>query len=1174
MFKKGSSGRLFNNAPDFCFATEKNANNIYADEAKKILYMTIAEFKHLFATQPAAKEAAETGNKAVCLEGLSGSALSLLIDHVSTAREGIHIAVMDDRDGAAYLYNDLLALSEEKGSGQIFFFPTAYKHSILYRQEDPSGIVQRTACLNAVQHNKEKFLVICTYPEAIAEKVAARENLEKNSISLKTGDKISIDFLIENLVEYRFEKVDFIYEPGQYSVRGGIVDVFSFSDNKPYRIDFFGDEIDSIRSFNINSQLSVEKLEEITIVPNLRNDLFGQRRESLMDFVAEDKDACITYWIDSPDHSIKRLQEIRVKMLKDAAQKGDAPQKVNEEVTGSKEFVEKISLHRVFTCRGDFKENPAQQTISFQTAPQPAFNKNFDLLAGNITRNAENGYRTFILTPNKAQVERLDNIFHSIGKSGVPFENIPVVLHRGFIDNTLRCCFYTDHQLFDRYHRYQLRNELEKSDRLTLKELNALQIGDYVVHIDHGIGRFGGLVRSVENGKVQESIKLTYRDNDVLLVNVHALHRISKYKDKDSEPPKIHKLGSGAWQRMKLMTKSKVKDIAKDLIALYAKRQATKGFAFSEDSYLQHELEASFLYEDTPDQQKATQAVKEDMESDVPMDRLICGDVGFGKTEIAIRAAFKAVTDGKQVAVLVPTTVLSLQHYRTFNDRLKEFPVRIEHFTRAKTAKQTAEILADLKAGKIDILIGTHKLLGSKVEFKDLGLLIIDEEQKFGVSSKEKLRRLRENVDTLTLTATPIPRTLQFSLMGARDLSIINTPPPNRQPVATESLVFSEELIRDAIQQELSRQGQVFFVHNRVQDIERVQGMVNRLCPDARTAVVHGQMPSEKLEKIMLDFIYGEYDVLITTTIIESGLDIPNANTILINNAQNFGLSELHQLRGRVGRTNRKAYCYLLTPPEEVLSDTARRRLRAIEEFADLGAGFNIAMQDLDIRGAGNLLGAEQSGFIADIGFETYQKILQEAILELKDEQAGLFAATSETGEKAGMPAEEKKEGTKPAAQQVYITDCYIDTDREAVIPDAYVSNTAEKIRLYRELDSMTTEAQMKTFESQLVDRFGEIPEPVRELLNIVLIRQTCIRLGFERVILKNGVAILQFVQNQASNYYKSPLFSAILKFVSEQGDRFKLKNTPAKLSLFVRNVKNSGEALQTVKQIAESTGI
>ena len=888
--------------------------------------MTTDELLQLFTGEKAYRQlAAEIRpGRSVGLASLAGSSLSLVAAAAVRQTGGLHVFVMEDRDAAGYLYNDLFPLLGEE---RLLFFPTGYKRSIQFGQEDPSGIVQRTAALNAVKNNDGGALALCTYPEALAEKVVGQQQLRESILTLRRGDRLSTAFVEEILTTNRFERVDFVYEPGQYSVRGGIIDIFSFSSNVPYRIDFFGDEIDSIRPFDISTQLSTGKLAEVEIVPNLKDIANASARVSFATFAGQ-----AVYWIADGEYTLKRFNDIRTKILGDL----ENPSEIDRMVTSRKEFLENSGKATFILLNDNITERAADVRIAFNTSPQPQFNKNFELLAEDITRNRENGYETFFLTENKAQLERLGNIFNSIGAKQVRFGSVPLTLHAGFIDHISQKCFYTDHQIFDRYQRYRIRGELDRSESLTIQELNSLKVGDYVVHIDHGVGRFGGLTRTVENGKVHEAIKLVYRDNDVLLVNVHALHRISKYKDKDSEPPKIYKLGSGAWQRMKLNTKKAVKDIARELIVLYAKRKASQGFAFSPDSYLQHELEASFQWEDTPDQQTTVAAVKKDMESDQPMDRLVCGDVGFGKTEVAIRAAFKAAVDGKQVAVLVPTTILALQHYRSFSERLRDFPVRVEYLNRTKTAKEAGQIRADLESGRIDILIGTHKILGKQIKFRDLGLLIIDEEQKFGVAAKEKLTQMAVNVDTLTLTATPIPRTLQFSLMGSRDLSVISTPPPNRQPIVTESHVFSEEIIRDAVEAELARGGQVYFVHNRVEDLMSIQGLITRVCPKARVAVGHGKMPAEKLEKLIMDFIYGEFDVLVSTTIIENGIDIPNANTIIVDNAQNFGLSDLHQLRGRVGRSNQKAYCYLLSPPEEMLSSDARRRLRAIEAIGAL----------------------------------------------------------------------------------------------------------------------------------------------------------------------------------------------------------------------------------------------
>ena len=1134
--------------------------------------MSGEELFELFRSQKAVKRLARELRPSATLEltALSGSAFALALAAAAIEKGGIHLVVMDDRDEAAYLCNDLYNFLD---ADRVLFFPTAYKRSIQFGQEDPQGIMQRTAALNEVKNFAQGYLVICTYPEALVEKVVAMQELKQSTLNIKIGDKLSIGFVEETLKTYQFERVDFVYEPGQYSVRGGIVDVFSFSDNRPYRLDFFGDEIESIRYFDLTSQLSVEKLDAVEIVPNLKEAASTENRVSFSAFITaggRDNQKHTICWLRDPDYALKRFDAIRTKVMAEL----DEPSRIDTMVTSRKAFLADTQDETMVVLVDNLPERPAGVSIDFETAPQPQFNKQFELLAANIQTAGDNGYTTYILTDNRAQIERLANIFRSVGEKQVEFGAVSVTLHAGFVSHALKAAFYTDHQIFDRYHRYRLKKELDRSEALTIQELNALKVGDYVVHIDHGVGRFGGLVRSVENGKVHEAIKLVYRDGDVLLVNVHALHRISRYKDRDSEPPKINKLGSGAWQRLKQATKKAVKDIARELIALYAQRKASQGFAFSPDGYMQHELEASFIYEDTPDQATATAAIKADMESPRPMDRLVCGDVGFGKTELAIRAAFKAVTDGKQVAVLIPTTILSLQHYRTFNERLRDFPVRIEQLSRSKTGKELKQILADLEAGKIDILIGTHKILGKEVKFKDLGLLIIDEEQKFGVASKEKLRHMKANVDTLTLTATPIPRTLQFSLMGSRDLSVITTPPPNRQPIATESHLFDEEIIKEAIEYEVGRGGQVYFVHNRVEDIRQIQGMIQRLCPNVKVAVGHGQMKSDELEKVIMDFIFGEYDVLLATTIIESGVDIPNANTIIINNAQNFGLSDLHQLRGRVGRANRKAFCYLLSPPDEMLSSEARRRLRALEEFSDLGSGFNIAMQDLDIRGAGNLLGAEQSGFIADIGFETYQKILNEAMAELREEQASASDVSASGGVGAGPVAGTGESGDAKSAlnalpeDTVYISDCQIDTDAEALLPDEYVGDTSEKIRLYRELDGLTRDDQFERFAAALTDRFGTLPPQAVELIHAVQLRQLCIRLGFEKVIAKNGILILQFVLNQKSAYYRSAVFMAILRIGTQPNAKFVFKQGNNKLSLVVKEIKDLGAAVDALREL------
>lgn len=1119
--------------------------------------MTLEQLERRMADYTAMRQLEKQYQKSRTLriKGVSGSLLSFIVTGTAQGQAPcIHLLVSGDRDEAAYLCNDLCNLRPGwRDQGRILLFPTAYKRSVSTQKEDPAGIVQRTAVLTALAGWTNGIdtsglpLVICTYPEALAEKVVDKVKLGKSTLRITAGTDLPMDRLEDQLLEQKFIKVDFVGEPGQYSRRGGIIDIFSFGNSKPYRIDYFGDTIESIRVFNVGTQLSVGTQDSIEIVPNLKNPELAETRVSLAQYIGAGADGTVTLWLTNAVQTLGRLDQLRTKLLHEL----DDPETIDNQVTSRKQFSDEAAAWRWIGINTGISERPVDESdeIDFGSSPQPQFNKNFSLLVQDIRRaHEEQGRHTYILTENYIQMERLEQVFEAEGLApengpGAVYAHIPLTLHGGFVVPGLQLALYTDHQIFDRYHRYTVPNEIDRRESMTIAELNSLEIGDFVVHIDHGVGRFGGLVRSTQNGVVQEFVKLTYRDNDILFVNVHSLHRISKYKDKDSPEPKVNKLGSGAWQKLKQQAKSRVKDIARELIALYAKRKASTGFAFSPDSYMQQELEASFMYEDTPDQQSATQAVKEDMESAVPMDRLICGDVGFGKTEIAIRAAFKAATDGKQVAVLVPTTILSLQHYRTFSRRLKDFPVRVEHLSRAKTAKQTREILDDLRAGKIDILIGTHKLLGKNVEFKDLGLLVIDEEQKFGVSSKEKLRQLKANVDTLTLTATPIPRTLQFSLMGARDLSVINTPPPNRQPVATEVDVFDEEIIAEAVEAEVGRGGQVFFLHNRVQSLPKIAAMIERLNPTVRVAIGHGQMPAAQLEKVMMEFIYGEYDVLLATTIIESGIDIPNANTMIINNAQLFGLSDLHQLRGRVGRTNRKAYCYLLIPSEEAVTGDAHRRLRALEEFSDLGSGFNIAMQDLDIRGAGNILGAEQSGFIADIGFETYQKIMNEAVAELKEEQ-----------------------GLQPDTPGI---DTVIETDSSAHLPDSYIGNTAEKIRLYRELDALSSEEGLQQFIERLTDRFGEPPESVRELFEVVRLRPVAEQNGIERVVLRQGAAMLYFVSNPNAGFYKTERFTRLLQSVAAQPSRLKLNQNNNKLSLSVKEVKSITALRETLERLA-----
>jgi transcription-repair coupling factor (superfamily II helicase) len=1085
----------------------------------------------------------DAGEKEINIKNTVGSMSAFLSAGVIRQRKGIHLFIFNDSDEAAYFYSDLYKLlhpastdgdDNNISADDVLFFPSSFKRSSRYGSEDCSKTVQRTQVIERIKANPET-LAIVTYPEAVAETVPPYSLLSKNTLNIVTGDRPGIDLLKEIFEEYKFERVDFVYGPGQYAIRGGIVDVFSFSSGKPYRIELFGDEIESIRSFDINTQFSDSKLKSAAITPNLRN-IPTESNIPFTDLVPEstivwDENRAITAdIIDSLSDS------------KYTPQEGDEQAVLPELITGA---AFKSSVNRLISIQTNSQSS--KNSISFNSVPQPVFNKKFDMLAEDITGKTREGYTVLIIAENTNQTERLRNIFDSVSKESVRFSSVNTSIHGGFIDRETKICCYTDHQIFQRYHRYRIRGEVSRSNALTLQEITGINPGDYVVHIDHGIGIFGGLAKTEINGRIQEVIRLTYKDGDTILVRLQSLHRVSKYRGRDGAMPTIHKPGSGVWNRLKQAAKKKIKDIAADLIILYAKRKATQGFAYSADSFLQHELEASFIYEDTPDQYKATKAVKEDMEQPYPMDRLVCGDVGFGKTEVAIRAAFKAVVDGKQVAVLVPTTILALQHYKSFSARLSEFPVTIDFVSRMKQAREIRKSLEKLEKGATDIIIGTHRLLSQDVVFKDLGLLIIDEEQRFGVASKEKIRRKKVNVDTLTLTATPIPRTLQFSLLGARDLSVINTPPPNRIPITTEVHVFSEIIIQEAIEREVQRGGQVFFIHNRIKDILEMENIVRRVSPTVRTVVAHGKMDGARLEEIMTDFVDGQYDVLIATTIIESGLDIPNANTIIINQAQNFGLSELHQLRGRVGRSNRKAFCYLMAPPETLQTPAARRRLNAVEEFSDLGSGFNIAMQDLDIRGAGNLLGGEQSGFITEIGFETYQKILNEALMELREEHPGDDSAAEEA---------------------TFVADCQIDSDIDANLPDEYVSNMAEKLRLYREIDSLGDEEQLNTFRSELVDRFGPMPKEAEELLQCIILRRHAIKLGFERVILKNKLMFLYFPANRQSPYYASPRYLSILNHAQNNPSKFKFKESSLKLSLTVRDVKSHTDAANILKSM------
>ncbi len=1083
------------------------------------------------------------------IKGLQGSALAVLAASLAHNKNA-QVFVLNDKEEAAYFYNDLCTLLDDK---QVFYFPSSFKRSAQYETTDNSNIILRAEVLNRLLSDQNPTYIV-TFPEAISEKVISPSQLEENTLKIAVGEKLSPEFIEEVLVDYKFERSDFVVEPGQYSIRGSIIDIFSFSDGYPYRIDFFGEEVDSIRLFDVENQLSKEKLNTVDIIPNIQENLNDEARIPFFKFLPS-KSIC---WIKNVAFIADRIQSIYSKTLEKKAyiEFGEDKIAAKDYLIQGADFIEQINVFLGLEFGQKFYF-PAENIIQFHQSPQPAFNKNFDLLGEELINNNTNAFDNYILSDNSKQIERIRNIFDDKGID-VTFTDMNHTLHQGFSDSDLRIACFTDHQIFDRHHKFRLKNATvhKAKETVTLKEINRLHPGDFIVHSDHGIGRFGGLQRIETNGKSQEVIRLVYKDDDILFVSLQSLHKISKYKGKDGSAPKIYKLGTGAWQKLKDKTKTKIKDIAKDLILLYSKRKSEMGFQFSPDSFMQHELEASFIYEDTPDQVKATKSVKEGMESPFPMDLLVCGDVGFGKTEIAIRAAFKAVADNKQVAILVPTTILAFQHFKTFSDRLKDFPCTIDYISRMRKPKDQRETLKNLKEGKVDILIGTHRIIGKDIQFKDMGLLIVDEEQKFGVSVKEKLKQMKVNVDTLTLTATPIPRTLQFSLLGARDLSIINTPPPNRYPIATEIHNFNEDIIREAITYEVERNGQVFFIHNRVQNIHEVEAMLHRTVPGISTIVAHGQMDGPKLEKIMLEFIRGDYDVLIATTIIESGLDIPNANTIIINNGQNFGLSELHQLRGRVGRSNKKAFCYLLTPPMDSMTQEARQRLNAIESFSELGSGFNIAMQDLDIRGAGNLLGGEQSGFISDIGYETYQRILNEAILELKEtEFKDVFA--------------EEKEQEEIEVKR-FITDCQIDTDLEILFPESYIESISERIRLYRELDNIKTEEEIQVFATQLKDRFGKIPEASIELLNVVRLRWYALDLGIEKLIIKSGKMVLYFVNDHQSAYYQSPQFLQVLSFVQSQKVICKMKEAKHRLSLSFEKVNSIKKASELLAMFSE----
>ena len=1031
----------------------------------------------------------------------------------------------------------------------MLFYPGSYRRPYQIEETDNANVLLRAEVLNRINSQKKPAIVV-TYPDALFEKVVTRKELDKNTLKIKLEDSISLDFLNEVLFEYQFKRVDFVTEPGEFSVRGGIVDVFSFSHDEPYRIEFFGDEVDSIRTFDVETQLSTEKVKKITIIPNVANKFLEEKRESFLKYISPKtivfgKNTELLF--DRLDDFFSKAKEAFTKLSEDIKHA-----KPEELFLNSVQFKEQLKDFGLVSFGTNSQQNiSAKINLKFKTKPQPSFNKKFDLLIDNLNTNHQNGYSNFIFCATDQQAQRFHDIFEEV-ETLVHYKTIVFSLHQGFIDDDLKVVCYTDHQIFERYHKFSLKNGYAKKQAITLKEITKLEIGDYVTHIDHGIGKFGGLQKIDVEGKKQEAIKLMYGERDILYVSIHSLHKISKFNGKDGAVPKIYKLGSAAWKKIKQKTKSRVKKIAFDLIKIYAKRRLEKGFQYDPDGYLQHELEASFIYEDTPDQSKATEDIKRDMESERPMDRLICGDVGFGKTEVAIRAAFKAVANGKQVAILVPTTILAFQHNKTFTERLKDMPVTVDYLNRFRTTKERNQTLENLEAGKVDIIIGTHQLVNKKVKFKDLGLLIVDEEQKFGVSVKDKLKSIKENVDVLTLTATPIPRTLQFSLMAARDLSVINTPPPNRYPIESQVIRFGEEIIRDAVTYEIQRGGQVFFIHNRIENIKEVAGMIQRLVPDAKIKTGHGQMEGKKLETLMLDFMNGEFDVLVSTTIVESGLDVTNANTIFINNANNFGLSDLHQMRGRVGRSNKKAFCYFITPPYDVMTSDAKKRIQALEQFTELGSGFNIAMKDLEIRGAGDILGGEQSGFINEIGFDAYQKILAEAIEELKDNEF--------------KELYEEVEGHK---QKVFLKETQLDTDFELLFPDDYINNVTERLNLYTVLNQVKDEEALAKYETELVDRFGELPTEADDLLNSVRIKWIATSIGLEKVILKKGKLIGYFISDQQSEFYQSSNFTKVLHFAQANSAICKMKEKQTRnglrLLLVFEGITSIEKALKSI---------
>ena len=1080
------------------------------------------------------------------ITNLVGSSMSFVISETFKKDDKSYLLILNDKEEAAYHLNDLEQLLDQKN---VLFYPGSYRRPYQIEETDNANVLMRSEVLNRI-NSRKKPTIIVSYPEALFEKVVTKKDLERNTLKLSVSESVSLDFVNEILFEYNFNRVDFVTEPGDFSVRGGIIDVFSFSNDVPFRIEFFGDEIDSIRTFDVETQLSKEKLRKASIMSNVENKTLQEKRESFLQYIASNT----VIFLKNKDLLIGKLDKLF-----------DRAESAFSELSKELNHARPIDLF----CNGNFIQNQLSDfrvasfetytsgdkpIIDFITKAQPSFNKQFDLLIENLNEYHTKGFTNYIFCANEQQAQRFQDIFED-AKKEVHYQTIVFPLYQGFIDFEEKIVCYTDHQIFERYHKFRLKNGYAKKQSITLKELNNLDVGDYVTHIDHGIGKFGGLQKIDVEGKNQEAIKLIYGDRDILYVSIHSLHKISKFNGKDGKAPKIYKLGSGAWKKIKQKTKKRVKEIAYNLIKLYAKRRMEKGLAFGPDTHIQHELEASFIYEDTPDQYTATQDVKADMEKEQPMDRLVCGDVGFGKTEIAIRAAFKAVDNGKQVAILVPTTILAFQHYKTFTKRLEKFPVRIDYLNRFRTSKQRNEAIEGVNDGSIDIIIGTHQLTNKKIKFKDLGLLIIDEEQKFGVAVKDKLKTLKENVDTLTLTATPIPRTLQFSLMAARDLSVISTPPPNRHPIDTQVIRFSEEMIRDAITYEISRGGQVFFIHNRIENIKEVAGLLQRLVPDANIGIGHGQMEGKKLESLMLGFMNNEFDVLVSTTIVESGLDVTNANTIFINNANNFGLSDLHQMRGRVGRSNKKAFCYFITPPYHMMTDDARKRIEALELFSDLGSGINIAMKDLEIRGAGDLLGGEQSGFINDIGFDTYQKILNEAIEELKENEFKELYTTEEN---------------KP---KEFIKEVQIDTDFEVLFPDNYINSITERLNLYNELSTLETDEELQQYEQRLIDRFGELPIQAIDLLDSVRLKWFAKQLGLEKIVLKQKRMIGYFISNQQSEFYQTKAFTKVLTYVQQNATTSVIKEKQTKIGLrllitFIK-IDSVETALKRLKKVA-----